>query len=89
MPFYVYVLRSQTTGKTYVGHTSNLQYRLQQHNDPQCSLTLHTKRNRGPWKLVYHEEYKTRAEAMRRERFLKSGHGRDFIKRVILKTNNQ
>ena len=89
MPFHVYVLKSQTTGKTYVGHTSTLQYRLQQHYDPQCKLTLHTKRNRGPWKLVYHEEYQTRAEAMRRERFLKSGHGRDFIKRVILKTDNQ
>lgn len=86
MSFYVYILKSLITGKTYVGHTSNLHQRLHQHNDPQCKLTLHTKRNRGPWKLVYHEEYKTRAEAMRRGRFLKTGHGRGFIKSIILKT---
>jgi len=87
MSFYVYILRSQTTGKIYVGHTMNLDYRMQQHNDPQNKLTLHTKRNPGPWQLIYYEEYESRSAAMKRERFLKTGHGRDFIRRVVLKEN--
>ncbi len=63
----------------------NLQHRIAQHNDLNNRLTLHTKRNTGPWEVLYYEEYKTRAEAMRRERFLKTGHGRNFIHRVVLK----
>ncbi|MGB9721070.1 MAG: GIY-YIG nuclease family protein, partial [bacterium] len=83
MPFYVYILQSKSTGKIYVGQTMNLANRLEQHNDPEHKLTLHTKRNRGPWHLIYSEEYQTRAEAMRRERFFKTGRGRELIQEII------
>jgi len=75
MRFLVYVLQSQSTRKIYIGQTVDLRNRIRQHNDPRCKLTLHTKRNPGPWKLVYKEEYHTRSEAMRREKQLKSGSG--------------
>ena len=42
-------------------------------------LAQHTSRNQGPWKLAYHEEYPTRSEAMKRERWLKSGAGRQWL----------
>ncbi|HEY6969536.1 MAG TPA: GIY-YIG nuclease family protein [Candidatus Angelobacter sp.] len=84
MAYFVYVLRSESSGKIYIGHTEDLQKRLRQHNDPSCRLTLHTKRNPGPWKLVHSEEFATRAEAMARERALKSGQGRQWIHRAIL-----
>jgi hypothetical protein len=51
MPYFVYVLRSESSGKIYIGQTEDLQNRLLQHNDPSCRLTLHTKRHPGPWRL--------------------------------------
>lgn len=38
---------------------------------------------RGLWKLVYKEEYTTKTEALKREKFLKSGKGREFLKHII------
>ena len=77
--FFVYVLGSRTTGKHYVGFCQDVVQRVGQHN---AGLTKATK-NRGPWRLVYQEEYPTRAAAMRRERFLKSGQGREQLKRLL------
>jgi putative endonuclease len=82
--FYIYILQSTSTGETYTGQTSNLENRLQQHNDPSYTKTLHTKRRKGPWVLIYKEEFSTRAEAMRREKYLKTGKGREWVKNNIL-----
>ena len=84
MGYHVYVLRSESTGKTYVGQTSDLERRLHEHNDPDCHTTLYTKRNSGPWRLIHSEESSSRSEAMRREKELKSGKGRDWIKLEFL-----
>ncbi|MCP4642386.1 MAG: GIY-YIG nuclease family protein [bacterium] len=84
MGFWVYILQSESTAKLYIGQTNDLKRRLAQHNDPNCRLTLHTKRNKGPWALLHSEEYATRTEAMRREKQLKSGQGREWIKKEIL-----
>jgi len=84
MPYFAYILLNPA-GKSYVGHTSDLPRRLSQHNDPQCRLTLHTKRHNGPWKLIHYERFPTRSEAMRRERELKTGKGRQWIRQVLLK----
>ena len=81
MSYHVYILRSIKSGKPYVGQTSNLEQRLSTHNNGQSPYT----RGRGPWELVYSEEFETRSEAMKRERFLKTGHGRDFIKEILKK----
>jgi len=77
--FFVYVLRSDTTGRHYVGFASDLVQRLGQHN---TGITKSTK-NRGPWKLVYQEALQTRSAAIRRERYLKSGQGREKLKRIL------
>ena len=37
-------------------------------------------KGRGPWELIYWEEFKTRTEAIKREHFLKSGKGREFLR---------
>ena len=73
--FYVYVLRSEKTGRRYVGSTQDIEERLQQHNSGQSLATRHG----APWKLIHHEEFPTRAEAVGRERFFKTGKGRDFL----------
>jgi len=77
--FHVYVLRSETTGSHYVGYTSDLTQRFGQHNH---GITKSTK-NRGPWQMVYHEGFNTRPEAVRRKRFLKTGQGREELKRIL------
>jgi len=78
--FFVYIIRNQA-GYSYTGHTGNLDDRLARHNG---NRELATK-NRGPFKLVYKEVFKTRAEAMSREKFLKSGKGRAFIASLKIK----
>jgi|WetSurMetagenome_2_1015567.scaffolds.fasta_scaffold179957_2 putative endonuclease len=74
--FSVYVLCSLSTGRHYVGQSEDLARRLFEH---QHDLARYT-RGKGPWELVYSEEFSTRAEAMNRERFLKSGQGREWLK---------
>jgi len=78
MIFHVYVIESEE-GKRYTGHTGDLQQRLIDHNE---GTTFTTKKSRN-WKLIYTEPHHTRASAMQREKFLKSGAGRDYIKRMI------
>src|SRR5512136_2150780 len=80
--FTVYVLLSSSTGNLYIGQTENLSRRLTEHRTNMARYT----RGRGPWKLVFAEEYTSRAQAMRRERSLKSGQGRQSIKVALLVT---
>ena len=75
MTFYVYVLRSLSTGRLYIGSTEDFRRRLTEH---QAGIARYT-RGRGPWEVVLVEELSTRSEAMRRERGLKSGQGREWI----------
>ncbi len=55
------------------GQTSDLDRRLREHNDPCLGKSPYTRKQKGPWKLLYSEEHITRGEALKRERFLKSG----------------
>ncbi|MDP4000865.1 MAG: GIY-YIG nuclease family protein [bacterium] len=74
--YYVYVLKNPK-GVLYKGSTSDLNKRLDEHlSSKYKSFT----RNRGPWELIYTEEYKSRKEAEKREKFFKSGKGRSFLK---------
>lgn len=82
MAYYVYILRNPK-GRIYVGQTNDLKRRLFEHNDADFHGTLYTKRFTGPWVLVYSEEYKTRSEAMMREKFFKMGRGREFIRNLM------
>jgi len=81
--FYTYVLRSLKKNILYKGSTENLNQRLEQHNNGLVTFTSKFK----PWKLVYHETFTTRAEAMAREKFFKSGKGREWLKNVIEKSS--
>ncbi len=76
MSYYVYVLRSEVADSSYVGHTNNLATRLTQHNNGNSIST----RSKRPWKLVYQEEFLTRSEAMKRERYFKTVKGRIELK---------
>ena len=73
----VYVLRSEKFQKHYTGFTSNFESRILSHNE--LGKKDWSKRYR-PWKIILTEEFANKTEAMKREKWLKSGAGRDFIK---------
>ncbi|MFI5056680.1 MAG: GIY-YIG nuclease family protein [Candidatus Acidiferrales bacterium] len=75
MPFHTYILRSESTGQFYVGHTENLTKRIFEHNNNRTASI----KNRGPWKLFYSEVFDTRNDAARRERQIKSMKSKKYI----------
>jgi len=75
----VYVLRSLKNGRLYTGSTNDLQRRMEEHARGKTVYTRHA----GPFELIFREEYATRLEARRRELFLKSGQGREELKRLL------
>jgi len=77
----VYVLKSIKDGIRYTGSGNDAQERLRRHNKGDYRFT----KGHRPWQLIYKEEYQTRSEAVRRERFLKSGQGRKFLDDIISK----
>jgi len=80
--YWIYVLKSNTDGKLYVGSTSNLEKRLCYHNAGKVRST----KSRKPLKLVYKEPYDNMRDARKRENFLKSGQGRISLKSLIANT---
>ena len=77
--YYTYVLKSINHKKGYVGITDNLERRLYEHNSGRY---IYTKRYL-PWELIYKEDYKSRIEARKREKYLKSASGRRFLKKLF------
>lgn len=76
MKYYVYVIKSRSTGKFYTGMTNDLQRRISEHNRSK-SNTIVTK-YLTDFELVYSEEVDSREIARKREKYLKSGCGRKF-----------
>ena len=79
MSYYTYVLKSAIGGHIYIGSTANILVRLSNHNAGLSSSTVRYK----PWRILFTEEYKTRAEAMKREKQLKTSRGRGYIRSII------
>lgn len=79
--YFVYIIQSLKDGSYYVGQTKDIERRLEKHNKANSGYTATKK----PWKLVYSEEFRTRTEAIKRERFLKAQKSKEFIERLISK----
>ncbi len=79
--YYVYVIVSQSRNYIYVGITNNVQRRVAQHQTGKERTTAPYR----PFALVHIEEFQTRMDARNREKYLKSGIGKEWIKKVILK----
>jgi putative endonuclease len=74
--YYVYVLRSIKSGNLYTGCTSDLRKRLAQHNEGMSPYTSH----RGPYELIYYEACMSEKDAFMREKYLKTGMGKRYLK---------
>ncbi|MCL5031367.1 MAG: GIY-YIG nuclease family protein [Bacteroidetes bacterium] len=76
--YQVYAIKSINRNYIYVGMTSNLEERLKRHNNGYERTTKPYK----PFKLIYSEVYTTRVEARKREKYFKSGIGKEFLKKI-------
>ncbi len=84
MEFYVYVIKNRQKDKIYIGQTSDIENRLKRHNGLLPSRgNSYTKINKGIWEVIYKEEHDIRKEAVRREKYLKTHVGRDWLKKVL------
>jgi putative endonuclease len=77
--YFVYVLQSEKDGRLYKGFTEDLKRRIKEHNNGKNKST----KGYIPWKLIYFEEVKSRLEAREREKFFKSGSGREYLKNIM------
>lgn len=80
--YYIYVLRSMQNGQLYVGYTENLDQRLQAHN---IGAVISTKALQ-PWERIFYESYIHKADALRRERYLKTTAGKRALKLMLRET---
>ena len=79
----VYAILSLKDGRIYVGFSSNIERRVNEHN---AGKTKSTKGFR-PWKLFFTENVDSRIEARKREKYWKSGTGKEQLKELVKTTN--
>ncbi len=79
MKYSVYAIQSQKDGRIYVGLSKNPATRLNSHNSGQVFST----KGFRPWKSIYQEKVDDRTTARQREKYLKSGIGKEFLKSII------
>ncbi len=79
MYYYVYILLSEKDNMYYTGYTSDLKQRLKLHQEGKVSST----KNRRPLKLIYFEGCVNQNDATRREKYLKSGNGKIYLRNRI------
>ena len=77
--YYTYVLKSEKDGKIYIGWTNNLNDRIKKHNKGLVESTKYRK----PFKLIYYEACINKKDAINREKSLKTGFGRAYLKKKI------
>ena len=78
--YYVYLLENQNDFGWYIGYTADIKKRVEDHNSGKGSRTTKLGTN---WKLIYYEAYINKKDAEGRERFLKSGSGRKYLKKQL------
>ena len=78
--YYAYVIKGIDNDFYYKGHCEDIQKRLTQHN---TGMTESTKGYR-PFKIVYSENFETRDEAIKREKYFKSAAGRRYLKSKLV-----
>ena len=76
MVYYVYAISSLSVNYIYIGISNNVERRLEEHNK---GYNRTTKPYR-PFKLIYIEKFETREEARVKEKYLKGGSGKKFLK---------
>ena len=79
MFYYVYILKSGKDKKFYTGYTNNLKLRFEQHQKGKVEST----KDRRPLKLIYYEACLNQQDATHREKYLKTYHGKSFLRKRL------
>jgi len=83
MWYYVYILKMFNRNQLYVGYTSDLKRRLNEHR----SGTVHsTRSDKEKPELIFYEGYRSKKDAVRRERYFKSSKGKQVIRQMLVET---
>jgi len=77
--YYVYILKSLVSKRRYKGSCMDLKERVKNHNNGKVTST----KSGRPWELIYYEAFVRKDDALREEKFLKTGKGRERIKYLI------
>ena len=85
MFYYVYILLSKKDNKFYTGYTKNLKLRFEHH----CKGLAESTKNRRPLELIYYEACLNQQDATHREKYLKTYHGKMFLKNRLAKWISQ
>lgn len=78
--YFVYLLENRTDRSWYIGYTANLKRRIIEHQSGNGCRTTSMK---SGWKLIYFECYANKQDAFEREKFLKGGSGRNYLKKQL------
>ena len=76
--YYVYILK-MCSNQLYTGFTSNLKRRMKDHESGKVKST----KLRRPLQLIHYEAYRLKSDALRREKFLKTSEGKNFLHKQI------
>lgn len=77
--YYVYILKSLKNGRLYTGSTEDIERRFSEHNNGYSKAT----KSMRPFELMHQESYDSRSQAFRREMYLKTGKGREELKKIL------
>ena len=78
--YYIYAIQSRKDSRIYIGFTTNLEKRIKEHNKGKTQST----RFYRPWELIHSETSESRLAAREREKKLKSGFGREYLKSLAI-----
>lgn len=78
--YYVYLLEDQGDESWYIGYSEDLRRRMEEHKRGNGCKTTSEKPD---WELIYYEAYPDKQDALNREKFLKSGSGRNYLKKQL------
>ncbi len=74
--WYTYIIQSKKDSKWYTGCSADLRKRFKKHNQN----TIISTKGRGPFKLIYYEACLNKNDAFAREKYLKTGRGKKYLK---------
>ncbi len=77
--FYTYILESVKNKDLYIGYTSDLKKRLEEHNSGKSTST----KRYMPWRLIYYEACLLQEDALRRENYFKTSQGRRMFRKRL------
>lgn len=79
--YYIYIIENREDKSWYIGFSTNVSRRISEHDSKIGGQ--YTANKKGEWGLIYTEGYQNKLDALGREKYLKSGAGRKYLKKQL------